>query len=376
MAHLKHYKMKDVKRIIKEYYREHGYNNNDKRVDVNRSKNNYQIYYGDNKKFGSVDIKNELDYKLSKLAHSKRRDLNVMSSWVVSLPKDELFESDEAKKRFFEEVFNFVASRYGKNSILGGGYLHSDEANFHIHIPIIPIKDGRVSSKALFTRTELCNFHTDLDRHIEKCFGKSALIKNGRTKGNYTIKELKQRTADERHLKEKETHLSALHEEHNIKVRQDYMELETRKEDLSIELENLDVQKNTFKEKIKSITFKLQDFLRKQITAVSSDDEYIARNSQKVDVIKNPLSLLEYIIDFFNIREQQLERIRQAMEVQQRLIDKLLLDEDRIRESLAADEAFLKILDKYKKQNVKFAQAQQKFGHLEKHDNPSKSLSI
>lgn len=199
MAHIQHFKKSDVKRVVKEFEREDGYNNSDKRIDTLRTPQNYNL---DSKKLSSAGAINFLENRLTEVTHSNRKDLNVMSSWVITLPEELKDAPDDKKRLFMSTCFDFVNARYGANNVFGG-YVHMDETTPHIHIPFVPVADQqRVSAKALCTRNELHMFHKDLDETMEHTFGQKGLILNGRTKGNYTVKELKARTLEEKYLKE------------------------------------------------------------------------------------------------------------------------------------------------------------------------------
>lgn len=66
---------------------------------------------------------------------------------------------------------------------------------------------GRICRKNVFTPAELKAYHKGLEAVMEKEFGMKGLILNGKTKGNYTTKELKERTRRENELKEREAAL-------------------------------------------------------------------------------------------------------------------------------------------------------------------------
>lgn len=124
---------------------------------------------------------------------NKRKDLNVMSSWVITQPKDVKAEETEI---FFTDTYNFLSERYGKENILSA-CVHLDETTPHIHFGFIPVGTDKkgcktVSSKLVCTRTELKSFHKDLSKHLEQSFGRKISIENGATSaGNKTVEQLK-----------------------------------------------------------------------------------------------------------------------------------------------------------------------------------------
>lgn len=202
MAHLEHFKQKDIKRLSNEYERDEKYECRDGRIDTERTQFNYEIPKPMRLR---CQIEWEVERRVSKVPHSTRKDLNVMSTWIVTCPP-ELKEDREKMERFFQITHDFCRKRYGDDNVMTG-CVHMDETSPHIHIPVVPVIDGRISAKALFTRKELNGFHKDLEEEMFKEFGIKGLILNGRTKGNYTVSELKERSARENALNAKKQEL-------------------------------------------------------------------------------------------------------------------------------------------------------------------------
>ncbi len=150
---------------------------------------------------------------------NNRKDLNVMSSWIITIPKDFLEKEKESEntyqsivkpysdkkleRQFFEETYSFLQKRYGKENVLSA-CVHLDETTPHIHYEFIPVgidKNGvkTVSSKLVCTRKDLQSFHRDLSKHLEHTFGRKISIENGATvEGNKAISELKKQSATEK----------------------------------------------------------------------------------------------------------------------------------------------------------------------------------
>ena len=96
-----------------------------------------------------------------------------MTSILFTLPKDAEKEDEDA---IFKEVFLFMQNRYGPENVLGG-YIHKDETTPHIHIPLIPFKDGRLSRASVITKRDLDTVHQDLDKYLkQKGFDVSVLL--------------------------------------------------------------------------------------------------------------------------------------------------------------------------------------------------------
>lgn len=65
-----------------------------------------------------------------------KRATNVLSDWVITLPKNELLEGRE--KEFFEQTFEFMKTKVPEDLIVGG-YVHMDETSPHMHFAFVPL---------------------------------------------------------------------------------------------------------------------------------------------------------------------------------------------------------------------------------------------
>lgn len=135
---------------------------------------------------------------------NNRKDLNIMSSWVITAPKPLLEQYPDRQKEFFERCYEFLCERYGKEFVLSS-MVHLDETTPHMHFEFIPVgydrKNDRltVSSKFTVTRTDLRTFHQDLERYIKASMNINLPILNKATaEGNKSIDELKRQSATER----------------------------------------------------------------------------------------------------------------------------------------------------------------------------------
>ena len=132
----------------------------------------------------------------------KRKDVNVMCSWVVTMPKDlpEHLEQD-----FFKATYKFLADRYGGEQNVVSAYVHKDEVTPHLHFAFVPVtfdkkKDRyKVSAKEVINKTELQRFHKELQEYLEGALGCPVNVLNEATlEGNKSIAELKRGTAQQR----------------------------------------------------------------------------------------------------------------------------------------------------------------------------------
>ena len=195
MAHLEHYKRGGASGIVKHDER----TENDKVearknecINLQKTHLNYNLAPARKEKSITKYVENFCSEHNIHLP--KRKDLNIMSSWVVTLPAD-VKKSDE--KKFFEATYNFLNKKYPG---VITSMVHLDETTPHMHYAFIPIYHDRknnilkVSSKNLFTRQVLRDFHKDLSAEIEKELGYKVSILTNETRVNKSIKELKQET--------------------------------------------------------------------------------------------------------------------------------------------------------------------------------------
>ena len=188
MAHVRHYHRGSVKEILGHNERTNNYSNPD--INPAKSKYNYSL----------SGHENDLAYyeeRLSQVHCMKRANVNTLSSWVVTLPKG-VKHGDQQK--FFEETVEFLKNRYGAENCVGAD-VHFDETTPHVHFTFIPVVHDakknidKVSRKELFTLKEMFSFHTDLEKHIEEKLGYKVGIRTGKTRKNLSIRELKEKTA-------------------------------------------------------------------------------------------------------------------------------------------------------------------------------------
>lgn len=134
--------------------------------------------------------------RISALRCLNRKNVNVMISWVVTLPKEMNDKSDEEKRKFFERTYEFLKKRYGVENVISA-YVHFDETQPHMHFAFTPVmydtKKGRYKfdAKVVGSRKDLRTFHTDLDVYLEHELGYRTGVINGVTELNLSIQELK-----------------------------------------------------------------------------------------------------------------------------------------------------------------------------------------
>ena len=163
-------------------------------IDVRRSKLNYNL--APDRGMTQTEY---LQQRLTEVYHIKKKDLNVMCSWVITAP-DNL--PQEKQREFFHNAYNFMVLRYGEENVLSA-YVHLDEnlkkGHAHMHFAFVPVvydtkrERFKVSAKEAISKTELKNIHKDIENFLTEELGIPVHMLNGKTiEGNKTVRELKE----------------------------------------------------------------------------------------------------------------------------------------------------------------------------------------
>lgn len=138
--------------------------------------------------------------RCSEVRCQNRKDVNVMVSWIVTVPKD---LPQQAEPAFFQAAYDFLENRYGRSNVVSA-YVHMDEVTPHMHFAFVPVTEDRkrggykVSAKEVINRRDLQTFHSDLSKYLEQQLGFPVNVLNEATKeGNRSIEQLKRQSATE-----------------------------------------------------------------------------------------------------------------------------------------------------------------------------------
>ena len=124
-------------------------NHSNKDIDSEKTHLNYELTDRDRSIPYDRQIKQYInDNKISKRA--LRKDAVLCNEWIITSDKAffENMSSDQIKD-FFETAKNFFAERYG-NSNIAYAMVHLDESTPHMHLGLVPMQNGKLSSKSLF----------------------------------------------------------------------------------------------------------------------------------------------------------------------------------------------------------------------------------
>lgn len=173
------------------------------RSDPNRTYGNEQIDHSKSHlNYNLAPTRNISDFDFMKkrceeLNIFKRKDINWMVSWLVTMPQDYTGN----KERFFDKSYEYMTNKYGEENVISA-YVHMDETTPHLHFTFVPVvyngkkQEYKVNAKQCITKTELQKIHTDMQNYLEKELNTNVNLLNGATKeGNKSIRQLKETSA-------------------------------------------------------------------------------------------------------------------------------------------------------------------------------------
>lgn len=254
MAHLDKFTRTDSRGVLKEAYRElRKYKNN---VDTSLSMNNYSM---EGIKSSKETLK-RVDARCAEVMNGRKmqKQTNVVVSCAYTLPEYFYDKPADEQRKCFDAVYRFIQDRYGKENVIDG-VVHNDETTPHMTVYTVPVTTSRktgnitVSSASLCTQKEFNTFHKDLESYMEKEFGVKGLALNGRTKGNFTLGELKERTR----IKEEQVLLKAKVEAEKEQLDKDKADFQAKEQQFNQEKVDFQAEKQaqeqTFKQERESI---------------------------------------------------------------------------------------------------------------------------
>ena len=156
-------------------YREHDSKTNPD-IDKNRSQDNYSLLYTE---LGQ-NVENLVKSRLEELPPKKtnngkrktiRKNAVKLCDFVITASPEALQSLNETDRdQYFYECVQWLEARYGKENIVYS-QVHLDEANPHLHVGVVPIKDNELNAKALFDKKEMKSIQDDFFRDIGRPWG-------------------------------------------------------------------------------------------------------------------------------------------------------------------------------------------------------------
>lgn len=97
-----------------------------------------------------------------------RKDAVVMQDWIIG-SSQEFFDAlnPEETRKYFETAVEFFAEKFGRENIRFAT-VHMDEKTPHMHMGIVPMKDGKLTAKTIFDRNCLRMIQNELPQAFQK----------------------------------------------------------------------------------------------------------------------------------------------------------------------------------------------------------------
>ena len=161
------YHKTDICPIENENERDENYVGSNTCIDSSRTKDNYRLL------FRNTSYTDFINARISELNLPKapRKDAVLMASFVLGSDREFFNGLDEDEQNFFfRDCTKFFAERYGRRNIISA-VVHNDETTPHMHLNLIPIKDGRLCAKDLLNRNELSKLQTEFHEKVGRRWG-------------------------------------------------------------------------------------------------------------------------------------------------------------------------------------------------------------
>lgn len=141
-------------------------NHANKDIDTEKSDLNYEL----TDRNRSISYEKQItdyvnDNKISDRAI--RKDAVLCDEWIITSDST-FFEnlSPERTREYFEANKQYFAENFGDSNIAYAS-VHMDESTPHMHLGVVPMKDGKLSSKAMFDKQTLLRIQDELPKYLQ-----------------------------------------------------------------------------------------------------------------------------------------------------------------------------------------------------------------
>lgn len=135
-------------------------------IDKERSHKNYDFVNDENIDYNER-VKEIIESQKTG-SRKTRKDAVLVNELLVTSDRDFFERLDPVEqKRFFEESFKLFSERYGEQNI-AYATVHNDEKTPHLHIGVVPMRDGKLQGENVFNRAELLWMQDKFPEHMQK----------------------------------------------------------------------------------------------------------------------------------------------------------------------------------------------------------------
>jgi len=171
-------------------YRQHESRSNPD-IDKDRSAENYSL----SMLKGEENVESLVRSRIESLPKKKTKDGKTkairknavrLCDFVVTMSPEAMQSMDDLDQdRYFMNCVDWLEARYGQENVVYA-QVHLDEANPHLHVGIVPIRNNELNAKAIFTKKEMKSLQEDFYRDISEPLGLDKPI--GGVKGLETLR--------------------------------------------------------------------------------------------------------------------------------------------------------------------------------------------
>lgn len=135
-------------------------------IDKNKTHENYDLVNSENVNYNER-VKEIIESQKTG-TRKTRKDAVLVNELLVTSDREFFERLDPVEqKRFFEESFKLFSERYGKQNV-AYATVHMDEKTPHMHLGVVPMRDGKLQGKNVFNRQELLWLQDEFPKHMQK----------------------------------------------------------------------------------------------------------------------------------------------------------------------------------------------------------------
>lgn len=135
-------------------------------IDKEKTKDNYDLINAE--KIDYNERVKEIIESQKTGTRKTRKDAVLVNELIVTSDRD-FFDrlTAEEEAQFFAKSAEFFSERYGAQNI-AYATVHKDEHTPHMHVGVVPMRDGKLQGKNVFNRQELLWLQDEFPKHMQK----------------------------------------------------------------------------------------------------------------------------------------------------------------------------------------------------------------
>lgn len=162
--HAGHYKSGNIHGIAMHNWEKRGQKDLHSNQDIDPSRSHLNVQLIDQERTLYMSIKKDIEERCTGRV---TKASNWMSETITYPPENILGDRDKCIA-YFKDVLEWHKKEFGAENVKSS-VIHFDETTEHLHTDLIPMtKDGRLSSKDVFSRANLNRHHTELAKFLQE----------------------------------------------------------------------------------------------------------------------------------------------------------------------------------------------------------------